>query len=34
MKSILAVWAVGALLTLAFWAGIIYVILHFVQKWW
>lgn len=34
MKTFVLIWAVGAILTLAFWAGIIYTAIHFIQKYW
>lgn len=30
----LTVWLIWALIALAFWAGVIYVVLHFVLKYW
>jgi hypothetical protein len=33
-KTVLGAWLLGVLLMLGFWAGVIYIILHFVAKFW
>lgn len=33
-KWMLAIWGVVAAFVIAFWATIIYVIVHFAMKWW
>jgi hypothetical protein len=27
-------WTIGVILTVAFWAAVIFVAVHFIQKWW
>jgi hypothetical protein len=34
MKSVFAIWALCIVLNLAFWGALIYILLHFVGKYW
>lgn len=34
MKKLIAVWLVGVVLSIAFWAAVVFVVIHFVAKAW
>jgi hypothetical protein len=34
LKLLIIGWSIAVLLSLAFWAGVAFIILHFVVKWW
>jgi hypothetical protein len=34
LAALFGVWLIYALIIIAFWAGVIYVAVHFIGKWW
>lgn len=33
-RAMFAVWLAGTLLGIAFWVAVIYIVAHFIAKWW